>query len=450
MTNPESLPGNQLPFSLTPEAVRQAGVIPAASTYTAPPGADPEQAYRQEVVQACVKAAEGTVGIYTCAELSYTERSELRRTVTDRNPDRLDATRTISESNGWGNYGERAIDVGGDAASRIVSKELEKSKELRKSKDMLAFVETEEGVEVQYGFFAPGFTDASGRGENSLRVGFRLTHDAALELRALVQKDPTLADEVVKAQVLAVGISEDLWKKLKPNHGLKDFVRYEDRALEVITCGREGATQEVSLPRANRLALLPEPNLAADESIQTNTAVGNQEEYVGEITNEEALAQVSSDVEKQLEHGWTLEDVLESCAVDNNFFLQEVSAARAEGKEDSPDIRAAATYSEAYHAVYMKLLGEALTKPDGDRDFGKKYLKDIMRRYVEADADEKGVSANEVRDPFADFTGGKAWAIANYKLNAVDSALRDLLGEKLTVQDYESVFMEAKRQALQG
>ncbi len=439
----ESRPGNQPPFPLAPEAGRPAGVIPAASTYTAPPGADPEQAYRQKVVQACVKAAVGTVGIFTSADLSYQDKNHLLRTVSDRNPDRPDAARTISQSGGFGNYGERAIAFVGDAAS------LKVSKESGQSKDVLAFVEREDGsVDVRYAFSDSRYADGSGRsGNNSLEVGFILPHDAALELRDLVQKDPTLADEIVAAQVLAVGIPEDSWKNtMKPNYGFK-YVPDEDRVLEVITWGNDGTTQEVNLPRANRLALLPEPNLATDESIPAHTDSGTQVESAAEKANE-ALAEVSSDAETQLEHGRTLEKVLENCAA--NYYSMYLDASDPQLAEN-PDIKMnAERYCAAYNTVYMKLLEGALLKPDGGQDFVKKYLDDILVRYVKAAAREKGVSASKVSDPRAEFyEEGQAWAIADYELGSVDYALQSQLGVNLTDQGYERALMAARQQALE-
>lgn len=204
----------------------------------------PEEAnYREALLQHFGKRAAGTVGIYTCSELTSSERSEYTANV-GRLGRVNDEPSILSKNDGWQNYGER------DITSRLIQGSNIRATHPEVGDNIGYFEEThfmpsetKGKIDVIYGYKAPLYLDPTRRPGNALEVQFQLSPEDAVVLQRALEADPTMIDEVVERQVLASGIPQSGWEKMKPtpaahdifDSDFKSLIPSSERALTIVT-----------------------------------------------------------------------------------------------------------------------------------------------------------------------------------------------------------------------
>lgn len=200
-----------------------------------------EKEYREKIVGEIVEASTGSVGIYTPLNLTYDERRTIPATIAERQhtankggitlPNDPDKIR--SQADGWANYGDRQL---GRTDKLWEYTTGTKSMGTTANFSALQLFDLPDGtVDIRYAYRWDGYNDQTNRG-STLWTSFVLPKDKADEFNALIKESPDLIDDVIQAQVLATGISEQQWKRyIQPrgNHKNRLPVTKKEMTLEV-------------------------------------------------------------------------------------------------------------------------------------------------------------------------------------------------------------------------
>jgi hypothetical protein len=265
-----------------------------------------EQEYRKELSESIVAESIGTVGVYMSLDLDNADKASLKQTIANRNPE--GSNNEISVGGGWGDWGERRL------ASTQQERALQNSpndKLLRpvtmkqEDREELAFIEMpDDTVELRYRYAAPGYKDGTGRPGNVLNVGFTLSQEKASELRQAVEADPNYIDDIIKAQVLAVGMSEKHWGRyIKPNDS---FRAAKEDVLAITHASVSGDAQTERFAYADKKAIAP--TYEQSVAVEAEPSVAVDEEALGRLwmeTYEDTLRSAEAYVQALRERNWT-------------------------------------------------------------------------------------------------------------------------------------------------
>lgn len=173
-----------------------------------------EKERRAEIVSELLRDSEGSVALNTSADFAPEDRQALLAAQSERIGEPAEILN--SDRRGWGDYGERpAVDSQTSASQG----------------ENVRFVTLENGdVDIRYNFSQNGYSDGSGRPGNSLNVQFVVRPENAVLLQQSLDADPSFINEVIEAQVKAIGVSERHWKtKMKPHYEDKFVLTVEDK-----------------------------------------------------------------------------------------------------------------------------------------------------------------------------------------------------------------------------
>lgn len=314
-----------------------------------------EKEYRQELAESIVAESIGTVGIYTSLDLEDKDKVHLKQVIAERNPEGSD--NVIKAGGGWGDWGERHLvrtteerslqNTPNDILLQPHAKKHEDREEVR-------FVEMpDDTVELRYRYAAAGYKDGTGRPGNVLDVGFTLSHDKASELRSALEADPTYIDDILKAQVLAIGMSEENWYRyICPRDGFKAIK--EDK-LAIIHASVEGDVRTERFAYADKKAMLPayeqpapteELELSPDDSVELNDAW--EESY------EDTLRMVGVSIMYSREQGKTDSVIRDELAELLVIAKREMHESEANEQNDPED----AARSRAMYSAYGVAVNE--------------------------------------------------------------------------------------------
>lgn len=316
-----------------------------------------EQEYRKELSESIVAESIGTVGIYTSLDLDNADKVSLKQGIASRNPE--GSNNEISTGGGWGDWGERRL------ASTQQERALQNSpndKLLRPvtmkqaDREELAFIEMpDDTVELRYHYAAPGYKDGTGRPGNVLNVGFALSQEKASELRQALEADPNYIDDIIKAQVLAVGMSEKHWNShIKPRDSFR--VVKED-ALAVTHASVAGNVETERFAYADKKAIAPTYEQPAVVEQQSSELSNEEENGLSELwleTYQDTLRTTEAYIQALREQNWT--DAAISTELHGLVATAEKERLEAEAnKENDPE---SAMRSKADHEGYQDSLTE--------------------------------------------------------------------------------------------
>lgn len=314
-----------------------------------------EQEYRKELAESIVAESVGTVGIYTSLDLDYPDKAHLKQVIANRNPEGND--NEITTGGGWGDWGERRLQRTMEERSLQNSpneKLLQPHAQKREDREEVAFIEMpDDMVELRYYYMAQGYKDGTGRPGNALNVGFTLSQDKASELRRALEADPNYIDEIVKAQVLAVGMSEKHWDRyIKPRDS---FRAPKEDMLAITHASVTGDVQTERSAYADKKTMLPAyEQPAATEELQPSPDALVDLNDAWQDSYEDTLRIIDLTMSHQREAGKSDDEIRASLMDVLTTARREMEEANANAQNDPED----ATRSDAIYIAHLTALDE--------------------------------------------------------------------------------------------
>lgn len=235
-----------------------------------------ELEYRKELTESIVAESTGTVGLFMSLDLDYAQKDLLKQTIASRNPEGAD--NTLPAGGGWQDWGERRLSAGWGERPLSQSADLDamypRDSPVRKlfktdyrphdSREEVAFIEMpDDTVELRYYYMAMSYKDMTGRPGNAMNVGFTLSKDKASELRSALEADPNYIDDVIKSQILSLGMTQQNWDDyISPRDG---FGPIKEDKLAIISATAEGDIQTERFAYADTKSILP----AQEQAVST-------------------------------------------------------------------------------------------------------------------------------------------------------------------------------------
>jgi hypothetical protein len=250
-----------------------------------------ELEYRKELAESIVAESTGTVGLFMSLDLDYAQKDLLKQTIASRNPEGAD--NTLPAGGGWQDWGERRLSAGWGERPLSQSADLDSmyphDSPVRKlfrvnstpheDREEVAFIEMpDDTVELRYYYMATSYKDMTGRPGNAMNVGFTLSKEKASELRSALEADPNYIDDVIKSQILSLGMTQQNWDDyISPRDG---FGPIKEDKLAIISATKEGDIQTERFAYADKKSILPahEQSVSAEDaepSLEETESLGN-------------------------------------------------------------------------------------------------------------------------------------------------------------------------------
>lgn len=366
-----------------------------------------DEAYRQDLTDYLVDTTVGAVGVYATMDLKEYGK-QLYDTLVQRNPGkRIDHQIASSTGGGWGNYGERIINMDDDPLQGCY-------KQLANNKEELHTMAMPDGsVEVRYAFTSKGYIDGTDRPGNILTVGFTTTPEAADALVSAATSDPRFMNKVVEAQVKAIGIADEYWsRRLKPSYGFsKDAPQENERVLHFFQHNPDASVADA------RKVVYGEPRVvmpAKRPELVSQVIPEADEADIDEVALTEEHKQIAREVVADMQAKGT-EPVT---------IMAELAEAMYEF--DSHDMLSTAEMvagTDAYNQVFDEYFVDQVKRLDSAEasvDMVLGYLSHVLGGYVDK-ALEQGRSVGELGNFDTDTNPGSE--LVSMQLSALTSAL---------------------------
>lgn len=367
---------------------------------------DAEKAYREVLCKDVVEASTGTVGVYTSLDLNAKDGMLLSQTIRDRNPGD-DSVNIRGDNGGWGDYGERSLLNEENILLRPKTYPREGINE------EISFVEQPDGTtKIGYVFNSDGYKDGTGRPNNTLNVGFTLPGDKASELQHALQSDPNYMKQVLKAQIIGLGFTEERYQMyMEPRFGFRNEVLNKDRVLVINTVAVDGNLEADALTYGEGGAILNE----AEPAVEAFEVSGEQADPMARWDEyfDGTLKTLHDYVEDQRASGANEQDIIKQLGEWSDTLLQQVH------EDDSSPEDDRTVYNAAISSAYMSFI----TKME-EHNQQQAADSEVARER----ADVVAVAHSEVMDSFASpedvpFKQGDQVIVAGQSMQVVESYL---------------------------
>lgn len=167
-----------------------------------------QEQYREELALKAVSESVGNVAFHTTIDLNYEERQAIQQSLAERSAIAGNIP-TDGATRRGGGFGEYA-DISYTAQYMHVAepfKTIDPDAIKMSSSEGVCFGKEEDG-RVSIAYSGSTFTDNSGRPGGGALIGFNVTVETAAALKEATKADPSVIDQVVNAQLEAVGISQ--------------------------------------------------------------------------------------------------------------------------------------------------------------------------------------------------------------------------------------------------
>lgn len=365
-------------------------------TITQPP-LNHEQAYRQELAANIVEASVGTVGMYAALELQPGEKAAIHQNLLERRPDATaEELQSLTRSgNGWGNYGERPLGYGVYGNNTANDPLHDVMQPLMRGgagqNEALHFLDLPDGnVDVRYVFKALGYTDYSGR-PAFMTMGFAIPKEGAQALLEAAQADPSFVRDVVHAQTIALGFTEDKWKRNIAPRGENP----DGHTLQLVGHSPNDAsavhTESIPFNKHDRIAPEPVAVLPTQERLQPAPLATSIEQAqpmeqspspAGELQPNDFQAAAEADAKLILD-AMEGEPAAEKLALlADSASRQMINSIRAAESDDHIALDKASAFENAYRSAYNEVLQTIVAEQGGAAALA--YNEELSNEYRKA------------------------------------------------------------------